>query len=71
MKLDAGAPKTLARLNRPTPEVTLESMIEGLKDVPGLIIQAVSPVTTYDHYLTSLGSSQNRLPLVGSQIYHT
>ncbi len=41
MKLDAGDPKTLARLNRPTPEVALESMIEGLKGVPGLIIQSV------------------------------
>jgi len=41
MKLDAGDPKTLARLNRPTAEVTLESIIEGLKDVPGLIIQSV------------------------------
>jgi len=41
MKLDAGDPKTLARLNRPTPEVTLESIIEGLKSVPGLIIQSV------------------------------
>ena len=41
MKLDAGDPKTLAGLNRPVPEVKLEEMIEGLKKVPGLIIQSV------------------------------
>ena len=41
MKLDAGDPKTLAGLNRPTPEVKLESIVDGLKGVPGLIIQSV------------------------------
>jgi wyosine [tRNA(Phe)-imidazoG37] synthetase (radical SAM superfamily) len=41
MKLDAGDPKTMAGLNRPTPGVELEAMVEGLKAVPGLIIQSV------------------------------
>jgi wyosine [tRNA(Phe)-imidazoG37] synthetase (radical SAM superfamily) len=41
LKLDAGDPKTLAAINRPAPEVKLEGIIGGLKDVPGLIIQSV------------------------------
>lgn len=41
MKLDAGDPKTFAGLNRPVREVKLEDIIEGLKNVPGLIIQSV------------------------------
>ena len=41
MKLDAGDPLTLARINRPTPEVKLEHIVEGLKRVPGLIVQSV------------------------------
>lgn len=41
MKLDAGDPETLARINRPAPEVGLEHIVEGLKKVPGLIIQSV------------------------------
>jgi wyosine [tRNA(Phe)-imidazoG37] synthetase (radical SAM superfamily) len=41
MKLDAGDPRTLAGLNRPAAEVRLERIIEGLKRVPGLVIQSV------------------------------
>jgi len=41
MKLDAGDPRTLAALNRPTAAVRLEHIIAGLKHVPGLIIQSV------------------------------
>jgi wyosine [tRNA(Phe)-imidazoG37] synthetase (radical SAM superfamily) len=41
MKLDAGDQKTLARLNRPTRDFSLEHTIEGLKGVPGLIVQSV------------------------------
>ena len=41
MKLDAGDQKTLARLNRPTRDFNLQHTIEGLKDVPGLIVQSV------------------------------
>jgi wyosine [tRNA(Phe)-imidazoG37] synthetase (radical SAM superfamily) len=41
MKLDAGDPRTLAGLNRPTPTVKLERIVAGLKGVPGLIIQSV------------------------------
>lgn len=41
MKLDAGDPRTLTRINRPAPAVKLERIVEGLKDVPGLIIQSV------------------------------
>ena len=48
MKLDAGDPTTLARINRPDPAVELACIVEGLKDVPGLITQSVlidGPVT--------------------------
>ncbi len=41
MKLDAGDPKTLAAINRPAPEVKLEHIIGGLKEVPGLILQSL------------------------------
>ena len=41
MKLDAGDSLTLAHINRPTPEVRFERIVEGLKRVPGLIIQSV------------------------------
>jgi wyosine [tRNA(Phe)-imidazoG37] synthetase (radical SAM superfamily) len=41
MKLDAGDPKTLACLNRPVPTVNMECIREGLKGVPGLVIQSV------------------------------
>ena len=41
MKLDAGDPETLARVNRPDPAVGLEQIIAGLKGVPGLIVQSM------------------------------
>ena len=41
MKLDAGDPMTMAAINRPAPAVELEPIIEGLKEVPGLIVQSV------------------------------
>jgi len=41
MKLDAGDPQTLMSINRPAPDVKLERIIEGLKDIPGLVIQSV------------------------------
>ena len=41
LKLDAGDPETLARINRPAPEVKLEDILDGLKAVPGCIIQSV------------------------------
>ncbi len=41
MKLDAGDPATLARINRPAPAVQLEQILAGLKLVPGLVIQSV------------------------------
>ena len=41
MKLDAGDARTLARINRPASAVRLEHIIEGLKEIPGLIIQSV------------------------------
>ena len=41
LKLDAGDPATLARINRPASGVTLESIIKGLKATPNLIIQSV------------------------------
>ncbi len=41
LKLDAGDPATLAKLNRPAPEVTLVDIVAGLKQVPRLILQSV------------------------------
>jgi wyosine [tRNA(Phe)-imidazoG37] synthetase (radical SAM superfamily) len=40
MKLDAGDQKTLAAINRPAPAVKLERIVEGLKEIPNLIIQS-------------------------------
>jgi wyosine [tRNA(Phe)-imidazoG37] synthetase (radical SAM superfamily) len=41
LKLDAGDPGTLARINRPAPGVELAHIVAGLGEVPGLIIQSV------------------------------
>jgi wyosine [tRNA(Phe)-imidazoG37] synthetase (radical SAM superfamily) len=41
MKLDAGDPTTLAHINRPGRVVKLEHIVEGLKEIPGLIVQSV------------------------------
>lgn len=41
MKLDAGDPATLARINCPAAAVKLEYIVEGLKGMPGLIVQSV------------------------------
>jgi len=41
MKLDAGDPDTLSRINRPAPGVTLESIVEGLTKIPQLIVQSM------------------------------
>ena len=41
LKLDAGDPATLARINRPAPSVTLDTILEGLKATPNLIVQSV------------------------------
>ncbi|MDY6877973.1 MAG: radical SAM protein [Chloroflexota bacterium] len=41
LKLDAGDPETLARINRPAPGVKLEDILDGLRAVPGCIIQSV------------------------------
>jgi wyosine [tRNA(Phe)-imidazoG37] synthetase (radical SAM superfamily) len=41
MKLDAGDPTTLTRINHPASGVALDRIIEGLKEIPGLIIQSV------------------------------
>jgi wyosine [tRNA(Phe)-imidazoG37] synthetase (radical SAM superfamily) len=48
MKLDAADPGTLACINRPDPAVKLERIVEGLKEIPGLVTQTVlidGPVT--------------------------
>jgi wyosine [tRNA(Phe)-imidazoG37] synthetase (radical SAM superfamily) len=41
LKLDAGDPRTLAAINRPAPEVSWENIVEGLGQVPNLVIQSV------------------------------
>ncbi|MBE9507910.1 MAG: radical SAM protein [Chloroflexi bacterium] len=39
MKLDAGDPRTFAAINRPAPTVKLACIVEGLKEIPGVITQ--------------------------------
>ena len=41
LKLDAGDPATLVRINRPAPGVTFETIVEGLKATTNLIVQSV------------------------------
>jgi wyosine [tRNA(Phe)-imidazoG37] synthetase (radical SAM superfamily) len=41
LKLDAGDALTLARVNRPAPEVTFAGIIQGLRAIPSLVIQSV------------------------------
>lgn len=41
LKLDAGDPAMLARINRPAAGVTLDNILEGLKATPNLIVQSV------------------------------
>ena len=41
MKLDAGDPVTLTRINHPASGMALDRIIEGLKEIPGLIIQSL------------------------------
>ena len=41
LKLDAGDPGTLAAINRPAPEVSWKCIVEGLGQVPNLVIQSV------------------------------
>jgi wyosine [tRNA(Phe)-imidazoG37] synthetase (radical SAM superfamily) len=41
MKLDAGDETTLAAINCPTSGISLEAIVEGLAQVPGLVIQTV------------------------------
>jgi len=41
MKLDAGDVKIMDQLNRPAPDVQFELIIQGLKNMPGIILQSV------------------------------
>lgn len=41
MKLDAGDARTFMKVNRPAPAVRFASILEGLRDIPGLTIQSV------------------------------
>jgi wyosine [tRNA(Phe)-imidazoG37] synthetase (radical SAM superfamily) len=41
MKLDAGDSTMLGRMNRPDSAVKLEHIVEGLRGIPGLIVQSV------------------------------
>jgi wyosine [tRNA(Phe)-imidazoG37] synthetase (radical SAM superfamily) len=41
MKLDAGDPGTLARINRPVADVRMEQIVHGLTAIPKLIVQSV------------------------------
>jgi wyosine [tRNA(Phe)-imidazoG37] synthetase (radical SAM superfamily) len=41
LKLDAGDPDTLAAINRPAPEVRWDDILDGLSQVPNLVVQSV------------------------------
>jgi wyosine [tRNA(Phe)-imidazoG37] synthetase (radical SAM superfamily) len=41
MKLDAGDPATLAQISRPATGVTLERIVEGLAELPYLVVQSM------------------------------
>lgn len=41
LKLDAGDSETLTGINRPAPEVRWDDIVEGLSQVPNLVIQSV------------------------------
>jgi wyosine [tRNA(Phe)-imidazoG37] synthetase (radical SAM superfamily) len=41
MKLDAGDPVTLAKINRPAEGISFEEIMQGLAALPGLIIQSM------------------------------
>ncbi|MGC9522086.1 MAG: radical SAM protein [Anaerolineae bacterium] len=41
LKLDAGDPETFLKVNRPAPEVAFQTVVEGLKATPNLIVQSV------------------------------
>lgn len=41
MKLDAGDPATLAQISRPAAGVTLERIVEGLAELPHLVVQSM------------------------------
>lgn len=64
LKLDAGDPATLARVNRPAAGVTLDMILVGLKATSNLIVQSVlingevSNITeeALDKWMTALGA---------------
>jgi wyosine [tRNA(Phe)-imidazoG37] synthetase (radical SAM superfamily) len=41
MKLDAGDAQTMAAINRPTPGVLVQDLVEGLANTPGVMVQTV------------------------------
>jgi len=75
MKLDAGDEATLAAINCPTGGISLEAIVEGLAQVPGLSIQSVmveGAVTNcagpaFEHWLDTLA----RLKPLRVQVYST
>jgi wyosine [tRNA(Phe)-imidazoG37] synthetase (radical SAM superfamily) len=75
MKLDAGDDATLAAINRPANGINWEAIVEGLTQVPGLIIQSLmaegavtnSAGPAFEHWLGALA----RLKPVQVQVYST
>jgi wyosine [tRNA(Phe)-imidazoG37] synthetase (radical SAM superfamily) len=75
MKLDAGDEGTLAAINRPAEGISLEFIIEGLVQVPGLVIQSAildgavtnSAGRAFENWLGALA----RLNPIQVQVYST
>jgi wyosine [tRNA(Phe)-imidazoG37] synthetase (radical SAM superfamily) len=75
MKLDAGDEATLAAIDRPVHGISLDSILEGLSKVPGLVIQTLmvrgaaanSDGPAFESWLSALA----RLKPVQVQIYST
>ena len=75
LKLDAGDEATLAAINRPAKGIRVQAIIEGLADVPGLIIQSLmlegavrnSAGPAFENWLGALA----RLKPIQVQVYST
>ncbi len=75
LKLDAGDDATLMAINRPAPGIGVDAIVEGLRQVPGLVVQSLmlegavtnSAGPAFDHWLEALA----RLQPVRVQVYST
>ncbi len=75
LKLDAGDDATLAVINRPAPGIGVDAIVEGLRQVPGLVVQSLmlegavtnSAGPAFDRWLEALAELQP----VQVQVYST